>query len=165
MNREIKEILGLDDYIENGDASLQVQMTVAYWRKANAIHKWFVDNCQGGVDECQVSWVTREKLVELRDLCVRASDDKDSTLLPTTSGFFFGSTEVDEFYWDDIADTALKLSAIIADEKKIEEIDHQIDDVKEKTTIIKEYYHEQGQAINSFNSSQLDSFFAKRYGY
>jgi hypothetical protein len=26
---------------------------VAYWRKANAIHKWFVDNCQDGVDECQ----------------------------------------------------------------------------------------------------------------
>jgi len=117
LNREIKEILGLDDYIENGEASLQVQMTVAYWRKFNAIHKWFVDNCQGGVDDCQVSWVTREKLVELRDLCVRASDDKDSTLLPTTSGFFFGSTEVDEFYWDDIDNTALKLSAIIADEK------------------------------------------------
>jgi hypothetical protein len=56
-------------------------------------------------------------------------------------------------------------SAITADEKKIDEIDHQIDNVKEKTTIIKEYYHEQGQAINNFNSSQLDSFFAKRYGY
>jgi len=117
LNREIKEILFLDNYIENDDASLEVQMTVAYWRKSNAIHKWFVDNCQDGVDDCQESWVSREKLVELRDLCVRASEDKDPTLLPTASGFFFGSIEVDEFYWNDIVDTALKLSAIIGDEK------------------------------------------------
>ena len=55
-------------------------------------------------------------------------------------------------------------SAITADEKKIEEIDFQIDHVKEKTTIIKEYYHEQGKAVNNFTSTQLDSFFAKRYG-
>lgn len=42
---------------------------VAYWRKANAIHKWFVDNCQGGVDECQRSYVSVEKLRELVALC------------------------------------------------------------------------------------------------
>jgi len=56
-------------------------------------------------------------------------------------------------------------SAIIADEKKIDAIDHQIDNVKEKTTIIKEYYHEQSQAVNNFTPTELDSFFSKRYGY
>lgn len=56
-------------------------------------------------------------------------------------------------------------SSIKADEEKIAEIDFQIDNVKEKTTIIKEYYHEQGQAVNGFTSSQLDSFFANRYGH
>ena len=25
---------------------------IASWRKANAIHKWFVDNVQDGVDDC-----------------------------------------------------------------------------------------------------------------
>lgn len=42
---------------------------VAYWRKANAIHKWFVDNCQKGRDECQESYVEEEQLVELLALC------------------------------------------------------------------------------------------------
>ena len=26
---------------------------VGYWRKANAIHKWFVDNVQDGNDDCK----------------------------------------------------------------------------------------------------------------
>jgi hypothetical protein len=43
--------------------------TVAYWRKANAIHRWFVDNVQDGVDECQRSYVEIEKLNELLAVC------------------------------------------------------------------------------------------------
>ena len=42
---------------------------VMYWRKANAIHGWFVDNCQNGIDECQMSIVTRAQLIELKELC------------------------------------------------------------------------------------------------
>lgn len=42
---------------------------VAYWRKANAIHRWFVQNCQGGVDDCRRAHVRREQLQELVDLC------------------------------------------------------------------------------------------------
>jgi hypothetical protein len=40
---------------------------VAYWRKANAIHKWFVDNIQGGVDNCGRYYVGREDLQRLLD--------------------------------------------------------------------------------------------------
>lgn len=40
----------------------KVSFQVAYWRKANAIHKWFVDNVQGGKDECQRSYVPRKAL-------------------------------------------------------------------------------------------------------
>ena len=40
-----------------------------YWRKANAIHKWFVDNIQDGKDDCNAYPVSREKLVELRNIC------------------------------------------------------------------------------------------------
>jgi hypothetical protein len=53
----------------SGSPSLDVSVTVAYWRKANAIHAWFVKNVQDGVDECQESYVDREKLKELLDLC------------------------------------------------------------------------------------------------
>jgi len=41
---------------------------VAYWRKANAIHQWFVDNVQDGVDDCKEYYVDKEKLQELLDL-------------------------------------------------------------------------------------------------
>ena len=40
---------------------------VGYWRKANAIHEWFVKNVQGGRDECQKSEVSREQLEALLD--------------------------------------------------------------------------------------------------
>lgn len=56
-------------------------------------------------------------------------------------------------------------STILVEQEKIKELDYQIDHVKEKTTIIKEYYHEQSKAADSYTPTQLDSFFAKRYGY
>ncbi len=77
------------------------------WRKANAIHRWFVNNIQDGVDECQESYVLVEKLYELRNICaaVIADPTQAETLLPTQNGFFFGGTEYDEFYWDDVKRT------------------------------------------------------------
>src|SRR5438046_10755226 len=36
-----------------------------YWRKANAIHNWFVENVQDGMDDCREYYVPREKLQEL----------------------------------------------------------------------------------------------------
>ena len=84
-----------------GDASpvKEVSIDVGYWRKANAIHDWFVRECQGGVDECQPSYVGREQLVELKEACeqVLADRSKAKELLPTASGFFFGSTDYDEW--------------------------------------------------------------------
>lgn len=44
---------------------------VAYWRKANAIHKWFVDNVQDGKDDCREYDVDLDNLEELRGTCVR----------------------------------------------------------------------------------------------
>jgi hypothetical protein len=75
---------------------------VGYWRKANQIHKWFVDKVQDGKDECQRSYVSRDQLKELRDLCAESLKHKDSGKLPTQSGFFFGSTEIDDYYWEDL---------------------------------------------------------------
>lgn len=46
-----------------------VEEQVCYWRKANQIHKWFVDNVQDGNDDCRQYWVSVEKLEELLKLC------------------------------------------------------------------------------------------------
>lgn len=87
----------------------------AYWRKANHIHKWFVDNVQDGKDECQESYVPLEKLEELIQLCKKTLKNKNKAvdLLPTSSGFFFGSTEYDEYYYDDIKKTVQMLEAAL----------------------------------------------------
>ena len=42
---------------------------VGYWRKANAIHKWFVDNVQDGEDNCGYYKVAPEQLEELLNIC------------------------------------------------------------------------------------------------
>lgn len=95
---------------------------VAYWRKANAIHHWFVINTQGGVDACDESYVAREQLETLRDLCRRilnapaiARHAVALELLPPASGFFFGSTDVDEGYYEDLVYTAETLDALLAE--------------------------------------------------
>lgn len=56
-------------------------------------------------------------------------------------------------------------SVIQAYNGKISELDIKISSIKEKTTIIKEYYHEVSQAADRFTSTQVDSFFKKRYNY
>jgi hypothetical protein len=80
---------------------------VGYWRKANHIHKWFVDNVQDGVDDCGEYCVSDKKLKELLEVCKTVLEDnsKASELLPTQSGFFFGATQYDEYYIRDIQDT------------------------------------------------------------
>ncbi len=84
-----------------------VEVEVGYWRKANHIHKWFVDNVQGGEDECRPHEVYDEHLEELRRLCkeVLADHSKAEELLPCGGGFFFGGTEYDEYYFGDLKDT------------------------------------------------------------
>jgi hypothetical protein len=97
----------------NGDSHLggskvkEVIIEAGYWRKANAIHKWFVDHVQGGEDECKPHYVSREQLKELRELCetVLRERARAGELLPAASGFFFGSTDYDDYYYDDLETT------------------------------------------------------------
>ena len=61
-----------------------------YWRKANQIHHWFVENVQNGVDNCGEYYVGSEKLTELLELCKKVEADHSlaDELLPSASGFF-----------------------------------------------------------------------------
>jgi hypothetical protein len=102
--------MGLDMYLgrakkvaENKKDGFEFE-EVGYWRKENHIHKWFVDNCQGGIDECQEVEVSKEKLEELLVTCLDVVNNKDNkslaeSQLPTQAGFFFGGTEYDESYF------------------------------------------------------------------
>lgn len=90
-----------------------VRVTSIYWRKANQIHGWFVQNIQNGQDECDEFDVPITKLKELRDLCVRVKTEKNAELLPPLPGFFFGSYEIDEWYWKDIDYTIEQLNRVL----------------------------------------------------
>jgi len=84
-----------------------IQTQVAYWRKANAIHKWFVDNVQDGNDNCAGYPVWKDKLAELVNLCREVLTNKRlaKKLLPRQDGFFFGSLKYNSDYFDDLKDT------------------------------------------------------------
>lgn len=93
----------------------RVDVCVAYWRKANQIHNWFVQTLAGGVDECQDIYVPIEKLKELVNVCKEVLEDhsKASILLPTRSGFFFGNTNYFEDYFEDLEYTVNQLTKVI----------------------------------------------------
>lgn len=98
---------------------------VGYWRKSNQIHNWFVENVQNGVDDCGVYEVNEYQLMELLDLCKRVQDkavmvhgqiknsEEIAELLPSCDGFFFGGTNYDEYYMNDIKETIEILEKVL----------------------------------------------------
>jgi hypothetical protein len=94
-----------------------IEETAGYWRKANAIHKWFVDNCQEE-DDCKQHEVSIEQLKELLNLCKRVKADHSlaDELLPSEGGFFFGETDYGEWYYQNIDDTIKIIEDVIVEE-------------------------------------------------
>ena len=102
--------------IDPNMGGIYVDYCVAYWRKANAIHGWFVNTLAGGVDECQPIYVSLDKLIELRELAnsVVLTPAMAGDILPTQSGFFFGSSDIDEWYISDMKKTVEMLDKVIS---------------------------------------------------
>lgn len=119
---------------------------LAYWRKANQIHNWFVNNVQDGNDDCEYYNVSKEKVEELLNICKKVLEESNlkpakikngqslingewvdnledgliitnpeiaQELLPTTSGFFFGGTDYDEYYVKDLKYTIEEFEKIL----------------------------------------------------
>lgn len=154
-----KDNVELTNYSEDNLEFLTITTEVAYWRKANQIHKWFVDKLGGGKDECQRIPVRIEDLQELLKICKKIKRtcklkvvgeveadvwDMDQNklvkkkvkqrvienpevakeLLPTESGFFFGSTDYGEWYMEDIDNTIKQLEKIIKDSETENMVDY-----------------------------------------
>lgn len=98
---------------------ITVKTSEIYWRKANAIHYWFVDNVQDGEDNCLPHCCEIDSLIELRNVCKEVLNDnsKAEELLPVYEGFFFGSYDYDEWYFEDIKKTYNELNRIIKEDK------------------------------------------------
>jgi len=103
----------------------EISESVGYWRKANAIHKWFVDNCQKGVDDCGEYYVSVENLKELLSVCEevekankRSVKKTAKKLLPTQEGFFFGGTEINDWYFEDVKYTIKLIKSLFKENKE-----------------------------------------------
>lgn len=86
---------------------IDITLDCAYWRKANQIHNWFVNNVQDGVDNCADYYVSSDELKELINLCKKVLEDNSlaEELLPSSSGFLFGNTGYDEYYFNNLKET------------------------------------------------------------
>lgn len=121
---------------------------VAYWRKFNALHGWFVDNCGDGVDDGGEYFVSREKIKELLGILKKVRtilnkskkvnkkladfdgatysmkvydcEDEICDLLPPTTGFFFGSSEIDDDYKNHVSYTIKTLQELLKEDKSDE---------------------------------------------
>lgn len=119
---------------------------VAYWRKFNALHGWFVNQCGDGIDECQEIYVSEDHLNELLktlsevksainkskkvtkvltdwngkdyEVSVYDCEDKIEELLPPTQGFFFGSYEVNDYYKDDVENTIEMIEGLMKENEE-----------------------------------------------
>lgn len=94
----------------------EITMRFIYWRKENAIHRWFVENVQKNVDDCGTYEVSREQLTTLLTALNAAIENPTAAkeVLPTASGFFFGRTEYDEWYFKALQKTANTLTEELA---------------------------------------------------
>lgn len=94
----------------------EISFQAMYWRKANHIHRWFVENVQDGEDECKPHGVSTEQLKELVDVCKQVLENRKlaSKLLPVQAGFFFGGQEYDEWYFGDVEETVKGLEKILS---------------------------------------------------
>ena len=90
-----------------------------YWRKANSVHQWMVTNIQDDVDNCGVYEVDINQLRELKDVCEEVKTDISlaPTLLPTQAGFFFGNTDYDDWYKEDLDITIENINQMLASAK------------------------------------------------
>lgn len=146
-DRKLLKITGIKSKV-NPDKVSYIIEEAGYWRKANAIHKWFVENVQDGEDDCKEYYVSEEQLKKLLETvnkvlnstklvkgkringyefrdgkkypCVEDGLILDETsvakkLLPTEEGFFFGGTEYDEYYLEDLKLTKKILEEALSD--------------------------------------------------
>lgn len=112
--------MGLDMYLHRrkiGSNELP-EPEICYWRKANQIRKWIVTHT--GYDEkadVAIHVLTKEQIEALLCDCQKVLENHSlaSQIMPTSSGFFFGSCDYDEYYFDVLERTADELKSILLD--------------------------------------------------
>ena len=104
-----EDLKTFSDYICNRNfKSVQTEATyqIGYFRKFNALHSYIVKTFADGIDECQEILLYKEDVEQIKKvlddvLNAHQQVEKAKELLPTQSGFFFGGTDYDEYYFEE----------------------------------------------------------------
>lgn len=108
--------MGLDQSLYKRGKNEDVEKI--YWRKANFVHRYFTKDWEErGFETDNVTEFPASKsdLEELLGLCKAVLEDNTQAvhLLPTMRGFFFGSIDYDEWYFNDVEYTKDKLEQLL----------------------------------------------------
>ena len=87
-------------------------MESAYFRKVNFIYRYFGEKL---VDESCI--VTKAEIEDIIERCKKVLADHSlaEELLPTTDGFFFGSTDYNDWYFHDVEDCQEQMQKLLED--------------------------------------------------
>lgn len=97
------------------DAHYERVTQVAYWRKVNQVHGWFV-RLAGGTDECQMIPVEAEQLAGLVATCKAIlADPTRAQDLPLMDGFFFGDRTITDYYFEGLQQTVDQIEKALAE--------------------------------------------------
>lgn len=103
--------------LDHKNRTRYMKTRVMYWRNANMVHEWFDNNLPGKygeIENCKDYELDTSTLVALLDDCKMVLNDHSvaDNVMPT-SGFFSGSTEYNERYFNDVAETAKAIEEIL----------------------------------------------------
>ena len=99
------------------DITLSTKKHEIYFRKHNYLMAWVEKTTGNEIENCKDIDLTKDQLESLLASIneVLADHGKAPSLLPTQSGFFFGSTEYDEWYFEDLEYAKEHLTGMLAD--------------------------------------------------
>lgn len=122
-DREGNKLPDLTPWGINAEAVTYIEEQAGYWRKENAIHNWFVKELANGNDDCKPIYLEKSDLCNLlkaveNELAIKAGNTElgnPGDYLPTGAGFFFGSTEYDDWYYKGLEYTKDLIENIVND--------------------------------------------------
>lgn len=115
LEEDYYEVLGEATENEYGDVFYDeesVLTEIAYFRKSNWLHGYFDRLCEERIgheiEDCEYFVFSKHDLHTLleivRDVIATDSIAYAEDWLPPQSGFFFGSTAIDDYYFEDLQD-------------------------------------------------------------
>lgn len=106
--------MGLDIFFfsqKHGSTQLQ---EIGYFRKVNPLVAWFSQHVEP-VENCANIEVQKEQLEFLLATLDKLDPINCFELFPTIDGFFFGSTDYDDDYWESVNEVKAFISKTLQD--------------------------------------------------